>query len=113
MVMQGTMAFISQIDTANDPIVSQQAERAKWFAGIGTAGPAIVAGTMLMMYRIAMALFIGFGPIFILALLFKRTAPLFQKWLFYGLATIFSNILLAVMADISADLVEPSPKPCL
>ena len=48
-----------------------------------------------------MALFIGFAPIFILCLLFKKTAPLFQKWLYYGLATIFSG----VMTEISMDLV--------
>ena len=76
-----------------------------WFVGVGTAGPAIVAGTMLIMFRIAMALFIGFAPIFILCLLFKKTAPLFQKWLYYGLATIFSSVMLGVMAEISMDLV--------
>ncbi|WP_308881244.1 type IV secretion system protein [Neisseria subflava] len=46
-----------------------------------------------------------FSPIFILCLLFKRTAPLFQKWLYFGLATIFSSVLLGVMAEISMDLV--------
>ena len=106
LTMQGVMAYVSQIDTADDEILNDQATRAKWFAGIGTAGPAIIAGTMLMMYRIAIALFIGFGPLFILSLLFKKTAPLFQKWIYYGLATIFSSVMLAVMADISADLVE-------
>ena len=106
LTMQGVMAYVSQIDTADDEILNDQATRAKWFAGIGTAGPAIIAGTMLMMYRIAIALFIGFGPLFILSLLFKKTAPLFQKWIYYGLATIFSSVMLAVMADISANLVE-------
>ena len=73
---QAIMGFINQVDTANNPIL------------------------------VAMALFVGFAPIFILCLLFKKTAPLFQKWLFFGLATIFSSVLLAVMADISADLIE-------
>nr|WP_283122172.1 type IV secretion system protein [Neisseria subflava] len=40
-----------------------------------------------------------------MCLLFKRTAPLFQKWLYFGLATIFSSVLLGVMAEISMDLV--------
>jgi hypothetical protein len=53
-----------------------------------------------------MAMFVAFGPLFILALLFKRTAPLFQKWLYYGVATIFSSMVLAVMTDISLDLIE-------
>ena len=52
-----------------------------------------------------MALFVGFAPIFILCLLFKKTAPLFQKWLYYGLATIFSGVMLGVMTEISMDLV--------
>ena len=61
---------------------------------------------MLIMFRIAIALFIGFAPIFILCLLFKKIAPLFQKWLYYGLATIFSSVMLGVMADIAMDLVS-------
>ncbi|MEZ7692867.1 type IV secretion system protein [Neisseria sp. 27098_8_139] len=40
-----------------------------------------------------------------MCLLFKRTTPLFQKWLYFGLATIFSSVLLGVMAEISMDLV--------
>ncbi|HHX2536300.1 TPA: type IV secretion system protein, partial [Neisseria subflava] len=48
----------------------------------------------------------GFAPIFILCLLFKKTAPLFQKWLYYGLATIFSGVMLGVMSDIAMDLVS-------
>ena len=35
----------------------------------------------------------------------QKTAPLFQKWLYYGLATIFSSVMLGVMAGISMDLV--------
>ena len=53
----------------------------------------------------SIALFVGFTPIFILRLLFKKTAPLFQKWLYYGLATIFSGVMLGVMTEISMDLV--------
>ena len=48
---------------------------------------------------------IGFAPIFILCLLFKRTTPLFQKWLYYGLATIFSDVMLGVMSEISMELI--------
>ena len=66
----------------------------------------IVTGTMLILYRVAMALFIGFSPFFILCLMFKKTTPYFTKWLNYGLATIFSSVLLAAMAGICTDLVE-------
>ncbi len=102
---QGIMGFINTVDTVDDPILERQVDKAKWFAGLGSAGPGVVAGTMMIMYRIAMALFVGFAPIFILSLLFKKTAPLFQRWLYYGLATIFSSVLLGVMSDIATDLV--------
>lgn len=102
---QAMMATLSGIDTADDDYLEGKLTEARWFAGVGTAGPAIVAGGMLMVFRVGMSLFIGFAPIFILCLLFKKTAPLFQKWLYYGLATIFSGVLLGVMADISMDLV--------
>ncbi len=102
---QGILSSLNAIDTADDDHLEDLLSQAKWFAGVGTAGPAIVAGTMLIMYRIAIALFISFAPIFILCLLFKRTAPLFQKWLYFGLATIFSSVMLGVMSEISMDLV--------
>lgn len=105
-VAQSIMGMLSRIDTAGDPNIFTQLNQAKWFAGVGTAGPGVVAGTMLIVFRIAMALFIGFAPIFILCLLFKKTAPLFQKWLYYGLATIFSGVMLGVMSDIAMDLVS-------
>lgn len=102
---QSMMGMLDGIDTADSEYLEGKVTQARWFAGVGTAGPAIVAGTMLIMFRIAMALFVGFAPIFILCLLFKKTAPLFQKWLYYGLSTIFSGVMLGVMADISMDLV--------
>ena len=90
---QSMMGILDGIDTADSEYLEGKVTQARWFVGVGTAGPAIVAGTMLIMFRIAMALFIGFAPIFILCLLFKKTAPLFQKWLYYGLATIFSSVI--------------------
>ncbi|WP_369587165.1 type IV secretion system protein [Kingella oralis] len=105
-VAQASMAFINQIDTAENPNLAAQVERAKLFAGVGAAGPGIVTGTMLIIYRVAMALFVGFAPFFILCLMFKKTTPYFTKWLNYGLATMFSSALLAAMASISTDLVK-------
>ena len=102
---QVMLSSLNALDTADDDYLEGKISQAKWFAGIGTGGPAVVAGTMLIMYRIMMALFIGFAPIFILCLMFKKTAPIFQKWLYYGLATIFSSALLGVMSDIATDLV--------
>ena len=99
------MSRLSGIDTADNEYLENKLTEARWFTGVGTAGPAMVAGTMLIMFRIAMALFVGFAPIFILCLLFKKTAPLFQKWLYYGLATIFSGVMLGVMSEISMELI--------
>ena len=80
-VMQASMAMVSQIDTANDPVLEDKKSRAGYFIGIGTAGPAVIAGSMILMYKVALSLFVGFGPIFIMCLLFKQTAHLFGKWL--------------------------------
>uniref|UniRef100_UPI003D3036BD type IV secretion system protein n=1 Tax=Klebsiella pneumoniae TaxID=573 RepID=UPI003D3036BD len=33
---------------------------------------------------------VGLGPLFILCLLFDQTKQLFQRWLFYGIGTMFS-----------------------
>ncbi|HFC8486846.1 TPA: hypothetical protein ACFP4K_001499 [Neisseria subflava] len=52
-----------------------------------------------------MTLFIGFAPYLYFMPSVQKTAPLFQKWLYYGLATIFSTVMLGVMAEISMDLV--------
>ncbi|MFK3649760.1 type IV secretion system protein [Lysobacter enzymogenes] len=52
-----------------------------------------------------MALFISLGPFFILCLLFDQTKALFQRWLFYGIATMISVAVLTVMTTISIDLL--------
>jgi len=50
-------------------------------------------------------LFIGLGPLFILCLLFDQTKALFQKWLFYGIGTMFSMAVLSAMISIALDMV--------
>ncbi|MRF23193.1 type VI secretion protein, partial [Stenotrophomonas sp. MY18] len=76
-----------------------------WFIGMGTGGPAVTAGAMLLLYEVALALFIGLGPLFILCLLFDQTKQLFQRWLFYGIGTMFSMAVLAAMVSIALDMV--------
>ena len=72
---------------------------------LGTAGgPAVTAGSMLL-YKVALALFIGQGPLFILCLPFDQTKQLFQKWLFYGIGTMFLMAVLAAMITIALDIV--------
>ena len=76
--------------------------------GIGIAGPSVVGGAMLLLYKIALVLFVGFGPLFILALLFDQTKELFKRWLLYGIGTMFSLGVLAVMVSIATKVVAIS-----
>lgn len=103
--MQVAMSSIDMLDVVSDPTLDDDKTRAMWFSGMGTGGPAIVSGTMLLLYEIAMALFIGLGPIFILCLLFDQTKQLFSKWLFYGIGTLFSMAVLSAMVSIALEMV--------
>ena len=103
--MQVAMSSIDQLDVGGSEIVNDAKERALWFTGIGTGGPAITAGTMLLLNKIAMALFIGLGPFFVLCLLFEQTKQLFSRWLFYGIGTMFSLAVLSVMVALALDMV--------
>ena len=79
--------------------------RAILYVGFGTAGPAITAGAMLLLYEVAIALSIGLGQLLILCLLFEQTKSLFQRWLFYGIGTLISMAVLAAMAGIALEMV--------
>lgn len=103
--MEASMAIIDTIDTGGDAAVEAAKDRDRWFTGIGIAGPSVVAGSMLLLNKIALALFIGFGPIFIMCLLFEQTKSLFSKWLFYGIGTMFSLALLSVMVGIAMKMM--------
>ena len=54
----------------------------------------------LLVFKFAMALFIGLGPLFILCLIFEQTKSLFQRWLLYGIGTLFSIAVLYVVTSI-------------
>jgi type IV secretion system protein VirB6 len=103
--MQVAMTSLDMLDTVGDPGLSDEKGRAGMMIGIGSGGPAIVAGAMLLLYQVAMAMFIGFGPLFILCLLFDYTKSLFQRWLFYGIGTLFSMAMLSAMTSIALDMV--------
>ena len=103
--MQVALSSIDALDVAGDEVLDGKKSRALWFAGIGTGGPAVTAGTMLLLNKVAMALFIGLGPFFILCLLFEQTKALFGRWLYYGLGTMFSLALLSVMVTLAMDMV--------
>ncbi|MGV8958885.1 MAG: type IV secretion system protein [Stenotrophomonas sp.] len=103
--MQVALSSIDGIKVLDDPGLQADKTRALWFIGLGTGGPAVTAGSMLLLYEVAMALFIGLGPLFILCLLFEQTKQLFQRWLFYGIGTMFSMAVLAAMVSIALDMV--------
>lgn len=103
--MQLAMSSIDALDVAGDEIANGEKERALWMVGAGTAGPAITGAALLLMYQVAMALFIGLGPLFVLCLLFDQTKQLFGKWLYYGIGTMFSLAVLAVMVAISTKVI--------
>ncbi len=103
--MQVALSSIDGIKVLDDPGLQADKTRALWFIGMGTGGPAVTAGSMLLLYEVAMALFIGLGPLFILCLLFDQTKQLFQRWLFYGIGTMFSMAVLAAMVSIALDMV--------
>ncbi|SNS41341.1 type IV secretion system protein VirB6 [Stenotrophomonas lactitubi] len=103
--LQVALASIDAIDVMADPEMIEEKSRAMLYVGLGTAGPAITAGSMLLLYEVAIALFIGLGPLFILCLLFEQTKSLFQRWLFYGIGTLFSMAVLAALTGIALDMV--------
>ena len=82
----------------------QAAGRASLIAMLGVAGPPMTAAAMLLMYKVALALFIGLGPIFIVCLMFKVTEQMFWSWLKYGIGTLFSMAVLSFMVSIVLEL---------
>ncbi len=103
--MQLAMSSIDALEAGGDTVVENAKERALWFTGVGIAGPAVVAGSMLLLNKVAMALFIGLGPLFVLSLMFEQTRSFFGKWLFYGIGTMFSLAVLSVMVALALDMV--------
>ncbi|HEX7803629.1 MAG TPA: type IV secretion system protein, partial [Pseudoxanthomonas sp.] len=104
-LMQIAVGRIDALDVMGDTTLDSAKGRASWFAGLGTAGPAMSGGSLLLMNQIALALFIGLGPLFVLSLLFEQTKGLFGKWLYYGIGTMFSLAVLSVIVGISLDMM--------
>jgi len=103
--MQLGMSTIDTIEDGGNGNVATDLSRDKWMSGAGVAGPAIIAGSLLLLNKIALALFIGFGPLFIICLLFKQTASLFSRWLLYGIGTLFSLAVLSVMITFAMQML--------
>ena len=95
------MAAIDAVQSApGDTDTAAGKSRASAFAIFGTASPPMAAGAMLLMFNLAIALFVGLGPIFILCLLFEQTKPLFNKWLMYGIGTLFGMAMLSFVSTV-------------
>ncbi len=103
---QLAMAAIDTVQTAPDDQQSiGEKSRAQMLATFGTASPPMAAGSMLLLYQFALALFIGMGPLFIMCLIFDRTRSLFDKWLQYGVGVIFSMALLSFISSLVLNLM--------
>jgi type IV secretion system protein VirB6 len=100
---QIALSSIDAVEIGNEGNIrlADQKERTMWIAGFGALGPAVTGGGMLLLYQMAIALFIGFGPLFILCLMFEQTKQMFWKWLYYGLATTFSMATLTAMSILA------------
>lgn len=99
-------ALIDTIGMATDDSQNQESQtRTITLVGVGIAGPSVVGGAMLLLYKIALVLFVGFGPLFIMCLMFDQTKDLFKRWLLYGLGTMFSLGVLSFMVAVATKLV--------
>lgn len=94
------LGAVSSAQSGEDGQVTGESLMMGFMSVLGTGGPALAGGTMLALNQVAMALFTGFGPLFILCLLFDATKSLFSRWLLYGLGTMFSLAVLYVMTTI-------------
>lgn len=106
-LMQLALSSIDAVQIAEDGKISlgEQKTRALWMVGFGAGGPAVTASVMLLMYQVAMALFIGLGPLFVLFLMFEQTKSMFWRWLYYGVGTVFSMGVLALMTKLALEVV--------
>ena len=59
--MQIAMSTIDIIEDAGNSNIASDLARDKWMSGIGVAGPAVIAGSLLLLNKVALALFIGLG----------------------------------------------------
>ena len=104
--MQATFTVIDSLSAGGDDAQESAKSRAMWFTGIGLAGPGVIAGSMLLLNKIAIAIFVGLGPLFILALMFNQTKSLFSRWLYYGVGTLFSLGVLSFTIALSLKMVQ-------
>lgn len=102
-----TQLAMAAIDSVQVPYADTSTNEAKarsmLIATLGTAGPAMTAGAMLLMYQVAIALIIGLAPLFILCLVFDQTKDLFRRWVMFTVSTLFSMAVLNAVVAIALD----------
>ncbi|TKR30619.1 type IV secretion system protein [Luteimonas gilva] len=103
--MQLAFGFIDEIQTGANEALEDDKLRNLSLVALGMGGPAIVAGALLLMYKVMLALCLGFAPLFVLCLLFPQTKTLFWNWLNYLVGTLFALSVLHVMAAIATDMI--------
>ncbi|MBN7134798.1 hypothetical protein A7A76_08710 [Lysobacter enzymogenes] len=103
--MQLAMAAIEALPSIENQSIKNDKDRALLLTGVGVAGPAVIGGALLVMYKFALALFVGLGPLFILFLLFDQTKGMFARWLYYGIGTMFSMAVLSFTVTVAMKMV--------
>lgn len=105
-LMQATTSLMDgYAATAGAETWKAEINKATNMTTLGVAGPAVIGGALLLTYKVALALFVGLGPLFILSLLFNATKGMFSKWLYYGIGTTFSLGVLSFMVAVAMKMV--------
>ncbi|MCL1635573.1 type IV secretion system protein [Luteimonas sp. SX5] len=103
--MQMAFGFIDEIQAGDNEALQNAKYRNQGLVALGMGGPAVVAGSLLLMYKAMLALCLGFAPLFVLCLLFPQTKPLFWGWLNHLVGTLFALSVLHVMAAIATNMI--------
>jgi type IV secretion system protein VirB6 len=102
---QVALSSIDALPTGDNAALDKAKDRSLIFTGIGTAGVGIVGGIMLMTFEITLRFLVAIGPLAMLCLLFKATAPMFRRWLESCITTLFALAVTSVMITISLKMV--------
>lgn len=98
------MTGVSTLVAAADPEKKDDKSLILAASAFGSAGPAVIAGTLSLLNEIAVSLAVVFAPLFILALIFENTKSLFWNWLRYTVGVMFSMAVLAMVTGIALDI---------
>ena len=96
-VMQIALSTINGFDAGNNAEASSDKSRALIMTLVGQGSPAMVGGILCLLNEIAVSMGIAFAPLFILALMFEKTAGMFYSWLKYMVAAMFSMGVLSLV----------------